>query len=188
MVIETKPQIEMVLSGLIVGGHVRRKGEIVDKPDHLPDSPQEQMEKFKGKVYYVVVDSPWDKKVAKDRLSKQEEDIEEITNIVIDAQFSDEGARLEGDVKPDNVITEDDLPNILPDYYDSEDIDPEDGMKMEIGDIQEELDAQEEEGQKEEVQLNVETLEEDEGQTEEEEEIEQPVKTKKRSKARKVKK
>ena len=105
----------MVLSGLIVGGHVRRKGEVVEIPEHLPLDPYEQREKWSGKIYYVECESAIDKKKVKEKLGTQEIDLADVSGVNISPQFTPEGAdALKAKDKPENVITEADLPNLLP--------------------------------------------------------------------------
>ena len=134
-------KIEMVMSGLVMGGQVRTQGEVIDMPDGFPVSPEDQMAKWHGKVYYVVVDSNLDNAKAKEILGKQEEDLVKTRKVEVSPQLSEEGAVLLGDVKS-NQLSFDDLPNVIPDYFNAEDEMEE--MDLEKGKVEDAEEKEEE--------------------------------------------
>ena len=145
-------EIRMALSGLIIGGRVRQKGEVVEKPPYLPSSPKEQMDKWKGKVYYVEVGSVHDTVATKNALDKQEQDLSTVSNVLIQPVMNDQGAGLLGENTA--PLTEEDLPNVIPDYYESDEEGDEEKEKEgenEISGQEEGEEDQEENGEEEEV-------------------------------------
>ena len=144
---EESVEIRMVLSGLIIGARVRQKGEILEKPPFLPSSPKEQMDKWKGKVYYIEVGSVHDTVATKNVLDKQEEDLSTVSNILIQPVLNDQGAGLLGENTA--PLTEEDLPNVIPDYYEGEENEEEKVSGQEAREEDEEKNDEEEEVVKE---------------------------------------
>ena len=169
------------MSGLVVKGQVRTKGEVIDMPNGLPESPEDQMAKWHGKVYYVVIDSNLDTAKAKEILGKQEEDLVKIKQVEIGPQLSEEGQILLGNTES-KELTLDDLPNVVPDYFEAEDEMEE--MDLDKGHI---ADIEEEEEEEEEEEAEEEEAEEEEDDEEDEEEEEAVVAVEKNKKTGKKK-
>ena len=103
-------KIEIVLSGLILDGDVSRQGQIYDKPDGVPDTPQEQLDKW-GKIHYVVIGSSYDNEELKTKLKAQENDVTALMRVELPPSISPEGLDILG-LDADEGVKREDLDSL----------------------------------------------------------------------------
>ena len=143
----------MVLSGLSVGGAIRRIGEVLDIPDTLPLEPNDQASKWNGKVYYVAVNSKYDNVPSKNILRKQEHDLTAVEQVNVNGQLSIQGMELIEPDQEESILDKavskadevTDQKNTIPEYYDSQQTAEFTGMNED--DEDEEVDSEDVDGE-----------------------------------------
>ena len=127
-------QIEMVRSGLLVDGEIRRQGEVIVKPDSLPSTPHEQLNRW-NKVFYIEVGSKYDDITLKKQLVKEEKNILADFEINVKPTLTEKGKKLLED-EDDNPTPVDDFElrqkaegQAPPDYFEKQEEGPEDEVE-----------------------------------------------------------
>ena len=89
--------IEIVLSGLIIRGEIRNKGEVLEVEDgSLPSDLREQAERWDGKIFYVEVDSEYDTSATKKILENQGNDLLNRLKLDVSPQLTPQGTKVLG--------------------------------------------------------------------------------------------
>ena len=100
-------QIEMVNTGLLFKGDVLFAGQVVEFPENIFKTPEEQMDQM-NKVFYVEVGSAYDKTFIKQSLSRGDSGVLANTGTtLIEPSFTRDGEEMVGIQTQEEVTLED---------------------------------------------------------------------------------